>query len=70
MPSVQRQIRVVISKTEEDFIINELPLQYLIWVLVSSGHLRKRVFQRKIITHLYKMPPIHAIEKHFGLHKS
>lgn len=31
MLSVQGQSRVLISKVEEEFLINEPPIQYLIW---------------------------------------
>lgn len=68
MPSVQGQSRVLISKVEEEFLINESPMQYYLVVRLGSlGHLRKRkFFQRKIYTHPYvegfKMPPTHGIE--------
>lgn len=39
-----RQSRELIRKIEDEFLINELPMQYLIlgWGLGSLGHLRKR----------------------------
>lgn len=37
-----RQSRELIKHIEDEFLINELPIQYLILELGSLGHLRKR----------------------------